>query len=549
MLSSGMLASGMLANGPLASRLSIDGHPTPSPVRETVSHPTSVSDTGDFATATPTYAQYSTPLWCVAAVTNMLAASRGTLAAQTVQHLGLRWVEDDTMPAAAAAVARTCSARFTLANTAKPNLPDLFQLALYAGNDTLAQSVLTTLAAQAAAPKDKAAQWMWGIETYLAVHPGRVAAAEAAAAQLDALGSDFWLLQTQAHYAIIKRANTYLNRPLLLQELAKLKVVAQGHMDDLTPGLLNEGFPLWEAYLALLRVTWLVAPDSMTMSAQQLQTAFTPPGIQRSLKVFCNLPFHYCAPPLVVTPMEQIPVAQLATAVLATQRLLVPNPDPAPPLKADFWFPPPQSGGQRGTQRGTHGVAGDTLQPAAGTFSVIYHWSTNQRSCSQFNLCDGDMLFVKGLVERYGKDVSVTMLVDADSLTTLSVPEPPQAVAQSYQWFFQTYLGLPVSVAVRTRTLAKRLPAPDGRMFFGETRYRDPYSQHTVTLVNPQQQIFLAVGGADDGVGIGDVSAGRLALVLGRALHLAPQQAPQQASQHVPQHVPQQDVHPAEAHR
>jgi hypothetical protein len=481
----------------------------------------------------------------VAAVTNMLADSRGSLVAQTVQHLGLRSVADDTLPAAAAAVARACSARFTLANTAKPNLPDLFKLALYAGHDTLAQSVLTTLVAQAATPKDKATQWMWGVETYLAAQPGRVAAASAAAAQLDALGADFWLLQTQAHDAIIQRANTYLNRALLQRELSKLATVAQGHMDDLTPGLLNEGFPLWQAYLALLRVTWLVAPDSMTAAAQQLQTAFTPPGIQRSLQVFCHLPFHYCAPPLTVTPMEQIPVEQLTTAVLATQRLLVPTPEPAPPLHADFWFPPPQSGGQRGT----HGVAGDTLQPAAGTFSVIYHWSTNRRSCSQFNLCDGNMLFVKGLVARYGTAVSVTMLVDADSVTALSVPATPQAVAQSYQWFFQTYLGLPVRVAVRTRTLAKQLPAPDGRMFFGETRYRDPYSQHTVTLVNPQQQIFLTVGGADDGVGIGDESAGRLALVLGRALHLAPQQAPQQAPHQASQHGPQQDVRSAEAHR
>jgi hypothetical protein len=468
------------------------------------------ADTGDFATTAPTYAQYATPLWCVAAVTNMLAASRGTLAAQTIQHLGLRWVADDTLPAAAAAVARTCSARFTLANTAKTNWPDLFQLALYAGNDTLAHSVLTTLVAQAATPKDKAEQWMRAIEIYLAVQPGRVAAASAAAAQLDALGPEFWPMQIHAHDAIIKRANAYLNRTLLQQELAKLTAVAQGHMDDLTPGQLRDGFPLWEAYQALLRVTWLVAPDSMMASAQQLQTAFTPSGIQRSLQVFCSLPFRYCPPPLTVTPMEQIPVEQLTTAVLVSQRLLMATPEPAPPVHADFWFPPPQSG--------TQGAAGDTLQPAAGMFSVIYHWQTGLGSCSRVNLCNGDMLFVKGLVERYGKEVSVTMLVDADSVTALSIPATPRAVAQSYQWFFQTYLGLPVRVAVRTRTLAHQYPAPDGRLVFGETGYRDPYSKNTVILVNPRRQIFLAV---NSGVSLGEEATGKLALVLGHALQQA----------------------------
>jgi hypothetical protein len=141
------------------------------------------------------------------------------------------------------------------------------------------------------------------------------------------------------------------------------------------------------------------------------------------------------------------------------------------------------------------------------------------------------MLFVKGLVEHYGKDVSVTMLVDADSVTALSVPESPQAVAQSYQWFFQTYLGLPVRVAVRTRKLTKQYPAPDGRLVFGGTNYSDPYIKHRVTLVNPQQQIFLAMNSS---VGIED--AARLALVLGHALHQAPKQTPQHTAGSVEAH-------------
>jgi hypothetical protein len=507
-----MLSSGMLSGG-----LLIGGHPTPRLAREIVSRPVSVSDTGDFATTAPTYTQYPTPLWCVAAVANIVHVSTHTLAAQRVQRLGLRRLEDDTLPAHAVTVARTCGARFTLANTATSALPDLFTLALYAGNDTLAQTILTTLVTHAGTPNATAARLLWGIQTYLAVPPARVAAAEAAAAHLDALGPAVWKVQANAHLALIERANAYTDLTLLQRELRKLATVTQGHLEE--SSALTTGFaPLWTAYKALMRVTWLLAPDSTAAVAEQLTTAFRPPGVQQMFKAWCHMRLHYCAPPLTATPIEQIPAAQLTTAVLASQGIRLPDPAPAPPLTADFWFPVPH----RGPPTGTHDTAGDTLHLAPGHVSLIYHWSTGNwtthaGACARFNLCNDDVLFLKALTARYGTDVSLTMLVDADSLTALSVPDTARAVAASYQWFFQTYLGLPANVAVRMRTLTKVLPEPDGRLFFGETRYHDAYLTHAVTLLNPQRQIVLALGG--DALNLGDKNAATLALVVERLLH------------------------------
>jgi hypothetical protein len=103
------------------------------------------------------------------------------------------------------------------------------------------------------------------------------------------------------------------------------------------------------------------------------------------------------------------------------------------------------------------------------------------------------MLHLKTLLKRYGARIVVTIVVDATPATVLrdSVASPP-AVAQSFQWYFHQYLGLPVTVAVRRRPVAQQRPVPDGRVTYGATPDADVYSDVTVTLVNRQQQIVYA---------------------------------------------------------
>jgi hypothetical protein len=79
----------------------------------------------------------------------------------------------------------------------------------------------------------------------------------------------------------------------------------------------------------------------------------------------------------------------------------------------------------------------------------------------------------------------VTVVVDAEAgFTVLEVPAEPEAVAQSYRWLFQQYLGLPVAVAVRIQPKQSQRPEPDGRIIYAnDSPYNDIYSRSGVVLV------------------------------------------------------------------
>jgi hypothetical protein len=125
------------------------------------------------------------------------------------------------------------------------------------------------------------------------------------------------------------------------------------------------------------------------------------------------------------------------------------------------------------------------------------------------------MLLLKTLLSHSGEGIAVTMLVDADPRTVLFVPDTPRAVAQSYQWYFQQYLGLPVTVAVRMRELDDQFPAPDGRKLYRETPYTDLYSAHGITVIDRHQQAVLEFGDWRRGFrGLGSDNAKVLAKVV-----------------------------------
>jgi hypothetical protein len=247
---------------------------------------------------------------------------------------------------------------------------------------------------------------------------------------------------------------------------------------------------LWDTQLTLLRATWITAPDSVTTVARRLRTMFLAPPVQPAVARTCawSKGSNYCA------LTDTLSLEQLVTLALA-QRYVHPTPTPVPPLRADFWFSVVSATSPETTY--------DTTQPASGRLSLIYHWRT---SCVQSRtMCGDDMLLLKTLAARYGDTVAVTIVVDADPTTTvLRTPATPTAIARSYQWYIQRYLGLPANVAVRLRTVAGQHPAPDNRLIYGEAPYADVYSAHLALLIDRQRQSVLELRGRPGGLSRSD---------------------------------------------
>ena len=450
-------------------------------------------DTGDFAAMPPTYVRYTTPLWCLAAANIAKHMAQRPLMVQTARITGILRLADDTLPASVATVARTCGARFTLANTANDDVPALFDLALLSHDEPTATTILTALVARAETPTAKAQQLLWGINEYLAASPARIEAAEATAIRLDAIPAVPWQLQVEARSALLRMTSRYGDRADMQTVLEQLVAITRAHIANASADQSDGIEALVRGYGELLKSTWLATPDSAAVIAQQMQALFSPPAVHRSLAQFCTQQAatqsaYKCQAPVGTTPMDRIPLPQLITAVLNMNNMFLASatPTPAPPLRADFLFPAPVTG--------THTTA-DTTVPTAGRVTVLFHARSEGGGCADNESMCGldDMLQLKTLLTRYRSDMAATVLVDAMPTTPLDVSATPSEVAQGYRWYFQQYLGLPVTVAVRMRQLVQQLPAPDGRIAYGDPAYTDSYGPNQgVTVINQQQQIVYA---------------------------------------------------------
>jgi hypothetical protein len=458
------------------------------------------TDTGDF-TPGRGYARYTTPLACVTAAANAQAFAQHARALQIQHDAGFIRPDEDTLPAAVVTVARKCGARFTPANTATADLPDLFTLALWEANDTLAQATLAALLMHAGTPKARGERLIWAVQQYLglpvadqparSMPPANVGAAEAVAQQVDALGEAEWDLKLQAHAVLLGFGRAYAEWPLVERQGARVIALTRDHLAR--PGLDS----LWTAYQTLLRVAWLEQPDSVPAVAARLRTEFSQPVVQHAMTTACqatapsttvprqapcatlaeyhesstigNTAGAIAIPITDSTPLAALTTAAMGTAVVMGEQFYAPR--ALPPLHADYWFPVAKGG-----------VAGDSLHPAIpGRVTLIYR--VDGAYCQSG--CPEVTNQLQALLAQYRTELAVTVVVDAAAgYTVLDVPTSPDSVAQSYRWLFQQYLGLPVAVAVRIRPVKSQRPSPDGRIeYANKTAYNDLYSEAGGALV------------------------------------------------------------------
>lgn len=427
------------------------------------------TDTGTFAEGHKDFQRYTTPGLCAAAAGLTAEVLRNDLAAVDVYDT-LRLLPDkDTLPAKARAVARACGAKFTLQNTPAADWPALFDVALLEGNDSLAQAVATRLIATAATPEARDTVLHTVFAAYLGtpvaglhrVEPARptLAAALATTYHLGALPAGS--LDSTAVKAAIAWHADYLqyglatHTPALVdQELTQISALAHtfAHARPSSKATAGIGRSLFAAYAAVMQQAVTVSPDSLHAVAVR---------VQRDLQAFPS--DSICAPwggfgPHCRTASLEMLAALLAPAFPQGSGWTASAEAPWR-LHAAFWFPP------KGAS------AADTVFPVPGKVTLVVH---NMQACSRDHewivwfSCDAKELdAVRRYVDRYGaQGLKVVIVSFTRGWSYLSRELTPVQEAARIRWYYQDFIGLPVTVAVQVPTPEVRLP--DGRRGLGQ---------------------------------------------------------------------------------
>lgn len=419
------------------------------------------TDTGDFAPGHRDFTDYTTPGLCDAAVMETAAVLRNQLQAYLSYDTLRNMPAQDTLPSQAVQVARTCSARFTLANTPQEELGELLSLALAAHNDSLVPRILARRLAAASSPVERAllqraavgaslgAYVEWGIQRAEPAHPGL---AEALVAQWDTQPD--LDLRFFGHEALLAYGVAADDAALVHREAALISTLAHqvAEQPNLSKGVRDTASrTLHTAYNALAHLAYLQSADSLRAVARQAQQdlrSFPSDAICVGWRPNCRTASVDTIATMFAWRWEEGP--------------------PEPPLQADFWFPP------RGAPKS------DTLFPTPGKITLLVR---AQAACA----LDSDVLLyhevchdlaehVARWAQRYGpQGVAIVILGSEWGHAFLSGAETAAQEAERLRWYFQDFQQLPVAVAVREPTW-KTFPLPDGRRFREQpdVRYGDP---------------------------------------------------------------------------
>jgi hypothetical protein len=439
------------------------------------------TDTGDYALGHRNFARYTTPLLCVEAARTEAAFARRTVAvaaaAYTIQHTA---PEQDTLPARVTRVARACGARFLdqpLTQMDTADLPALFELALLAHQDTLAQAILARSAALA--PTDAARQQVWvdGLDTLLHAEPARVAVAMALVTQWNGLGRSALALQVQGASRLLGFWQDHFDRARMR---AGAEALLQLEPDPNLPVATRISllYGRIAAYGALWQSAAVDHPDSFAVVGQRViqdlqRPVWDMPGWQQ-IKLRWVREFQsdrHDAGALRAFVMERSD---------AFHNLRVDG-QPMAPLTADAWFLPASA-----TER-------DTVYPALGHVSLFVR--PNQ-GCYDTHLWDswGDDESCTPELDRltrwqrqYGPaGLKLIVVGYTEGSALYSGPLPPAGQAQAIAWYVQHFGQLPVTVAVQER-LQHRHPLPDGTVFHDKPLFdwmartiRDPQNNKAI---------------------------------------------------------------------
>lgn len=410
----------------------------------------SPADSGDMAFGPRDFTSYTTPGMCEAAALMTLDNVRTTLAAissyDTLRYRPLQ----DTTPTAVRRVARSCGARFTLGNTTAADWAALFNLALFAGDDSLARAVLARRVASTSPDSqmelrlDAVQAYLGGnVDGWVAAAPARVGLAEEVVAQIDRASQAALIRgdnpQMEAHYDLLNFGVLTNDEQRVRDQVAAISAIA--HRDVTGPW--KNGYPLIlhkAAYQALMQMAFFRYPDSMRAIARRAQE-----DLRRFPEAANICPqggnYDFWNPGCRTAPVDSI-VAELNQWRLPPGARGGRLPPAIPPVRAQFWFPKPPLGA-------------NPEVPVPGKMTLLVHFTS---SC----LTDVDALFYKGvchdvfdhlryLATRYGpQGLVVAVIAQTDPSVLLSGLETPAKAAERIRWYYQEHAQLPVTVGVQT---------------------------------------------------------------------------------------------------
>lgn len=410
------------------------------------------TDTGALAPGHRDFARYDTPALCLAAVQTTRTALQRTLAAQATVAVLQRTPERDTLPTGVVAVARLCSARFSMQRSSVQELPLLFELALFAQQDSIAHAILIRQLAAVSTDSARTRLLQTALDTYLAAAPARVAAAESLIGRVDAPGhsADGARLWLQLHDYLLAFWRQRLDEVPLQQEAEQIIGFVHAGRAAVLPASAWRT-PLMDAYQALMTLAYVAHPDApdtgMLAVAQRakddlgripLDTVVLhgakqlhPPRIIRVGRDTVQLLGEMWQAMSLQQVMERLrPDGSLTLSDSSRHQ---------PPIQAAFWFP----------------VGPDTLRPLPGVVSLEYDIPAGCLTDYEMPLwgqeaCAAPMVQLQQWQQAYGvAGLRITVVSALHGHALYSGPESPAEEAHAIAWYVRDYWHLPVTVAVR----------------------------------------------------------------------------------------------------
>jgi hypothetical protein len=430
---------------------------------------TLVVDNQDFST-------FSSPGECVAAAKQKTEMLRRSLAMQ-YYSLFLRDTapELDTLPRQVVALARACGARFTLMQTTPMELPVLFTLALLEGNDTLAHAIVLrrlSLATNGPARQMVLAETVSG---YVDAEPARLAAAEWAAVKADTLAIREHTNSLQAHIPLLEIARRTFDVERIEQEA--FRIVHLGQTLDFH-AIEHTWAPVITAWRRLLEVAFVYHPDSVLIDAQAAKT---------DLSRFPPDPMVLDFKTATVTKVRNY-LLPFTPDRYTTSRVL-------PPVHASFWFP---TSPQTWPPHGHVSLVLYGINCARGEWGLLGGRLTLQG-------CGGIRTYLRRWAEQYDSlGFALTLIDGTRGYAALSGVLAPADEADSLNWYYRTYLHLPVRLGVVQRVVVKKIAQPDGRRWYADTTAfgrmlgTNPYNQdHQFAMLFGPDGALLYAGDLD----------------------------------------------------
>ena len=427
--------------------------PQPSyPIDTTVSVrlATITTDTGAFAPGLRDFTTFTTPGLCRAAARIARSKFRTSLEAQQAADT----LQIDTVgQTATAQVIRPCVAHLMTQSIKDRDLGDLFAVAVYALDDSLALTVLAKIVALDRQEETKESNWVHATESF--IDNGRMQAAATLMALVDAKGSAAREAQIPMHMRMALGAMLGGTQTDTLRARVEFEHVLQ--LLDSGPYTERHIRIAYAAYSDIMEQIVWEHPDSVGAIAERAHQALS--HYRMSADVMQSTVRH----------LPTLTVEQLITALTPPwyswgQRA---GHVMAPRLQADYWLLP------RGRP------TSDTVRPVPGKINVICNTGRGLKDASYGPLSSPrrQVASMRHWLDEFGPDnLAVTLVTpisgswDVSSLgmyyqgdfNKVRLFHAPGEETQAWQWYIHDYKSAPITIAAQAHHLIW-LPPPDGR--------------------------------------------------------------------------------------